>query len=149
MARPSLMVAIGIGKRKVKGDEGPPPSRFTKPGVKEAAPVEDKISEEIPPTLDTSTEDTGATSLDGLDTTGATGVKGITPEEVDYSDSDLCGQCLHMGDDGNCDRYGFPVQESGHCEAGFEPLAGGITEKPVTSTETGGLSDIISPTNSK
>ena len=47
----------------------------------------------------------------------------ITPEEVDYSDNDLCGSCAH-NQEGTCAKYGFPVDDSGHCEGGYEPQGG-------------------------
>ena len=45
----------------------------------------------------------------------------VGPEDVEYKSGDLCGSCAHMGNDGNCMKYGFPVDEQGHCEAGYEP----------------------------
>lgn len=54
----------------------------------------------------------------------AGGESKVGPEDVDYSANDLCGECANMADDGNCTKYGFPVEHSGHCEAGFQPKAG-------------------------
>jgi hypothetical protein len=51
--------------------------------------------------------------------------KGITPEEVGYGSGDLCQDCANMGQDGSCERYGFPVSPDGHCLHGFEPKGGG------------------------
>ena len=45
----------------------------------------------------------------------------VGPEDVEYKAGDLCGHCEYMGQQGNCDKYGFQVEPEGHCEAGFEP----------------------------
>ena len=49
----------------------------------------------------------------------------LSPAEVGYSEADLCQDCAYMADDGNCSKYHFPVTETGHCEAGYEPKNGG------------------------
>jgi hypothetical protein len=45
---------------------------------------------------------------------------GITPEEVNYSDNNLCETCKHMGGDGSCLRYRFQVKRTGHCQSGYK-----------------------------
>lgn len=47
---------------------------------------------------------------------------GVGPEDVGYSDNDLCETCKNMGQDGNCSKYNFPVDQTGHCEGGYEPM---------------------------
>jgi len=46
---------------------------------------------------------------------------GISPEDVNYQAGNQCGGCAHMGQDGACVRYGFPVTEDGNCLSGYEP----------------------------
>jgi hypothetical protein len=65
----------------------------------------------------------------------------VGPEDVDYSDNDLCESCKNMGDDGNCTKYNFPVEPTGHCEAGYEPKEGG----GETGAEAGGGSPYGGP----
>lgn len=110
MANPGLMLAIGLGRKK---DDSAPPSFRPKSG---------------------DSQDT--TTVLGDDTASGAG---IDPAEVDYSEDDLCGSCIHMGTDGECQKYGFPVTENGHCEAGYSPRGGGMAERsgeisPVVTT---------------
>ena len=124
MAKSGLMVAIGIGK-KPRQEKGAPPSRFTKTEAPaEEAPAEEAVEEEPEAFGGTESpleEAAEASPLGDLDTGGAAGGQGVGPLDVDYSDNDLCESCANMGDDGNCSRYGFPVQPTGHCAAGYEP----------------------------
>lgn len=66
----------------------------------------------------------------------------VGPEDVDYSDNDLCETCANMGQDGNCSKYGFPVDRTGHCEAGYEPADGGRDQsQPSDQYGAGGDQD--------
>lgn len=102
MARPGggLLVALGIGKKKP--ESGPPSYK----------------SDPMDPGEATETQEPDA------DTDDQAGGGMISPEEVDYSDNDLCETCANMGQDGNCIKYNFPVDKTGHCEAGYEPKGG-------------------------
>jgi hypothetical protein len=62
----------------------------------------------------------------------------ISPEEVDYSDNDLCETCANMGADGNCSKYGFPVDKTGHCEAGYESKDSGTSDMGAGDAGGGG-----------
>ena len=88
-----LGIMIAVGK------PGPPPPKFRAGGDEPPSKTEMEPDE----------DDQGKSA------------SGIDPEDVDYSSGDLCGSCAHMGGDGNCMKYGFPVDEQGHCEAGYEP----------------------------
>ncbi len=91
-----LMVAIGIPKRGGGDDIGEPDAIDSQP--KRGMPKQEEKPE----------EESG----------------GIRPEDVDYSAGDLCLDCRHNAE-GHCQRYGFAVEDSGHCEAGYEPRDGG------------------------
>lgn len=97
---PGLLVAIGVGKKPTP-DSGPSPFK----GAPDAPPTADPMG-------------------GGDDETSEVG--SISPEEVDYSANDLCETCSNMGDDGSCTKYHFPVDKTGHCEAGYEPKGGGM-----------------------
>ncbi len=107
MAKHNLVIAMGLGKPKGGGDTAPPSYR-SKP------PASDPTQAD--------TEPDPADPMEGAEGEGASG--GISPEEVDYSDNDLCETCSNMGHDGTCMKYGFPVDKTGHCEAGYEPKGG-------------------------
>lgn len=98
--RPGLAIAIGIGKPK--------------PGLGSMTPVEKRGGPPAP----ASDPDQDQDQDQGMSVT-------VGPEDVDYSDNDLCETCKNMGSDGNCMKYGFGVQPSGHCESGYEPKDNG------------------------
>ncbi len=124
MAGNRLTIALGIGKKKPMGEEGPPPSRFKKPT--ESAPPQEA------PLPETPVEDPAASPL-GMEPEGDEG--GIGPIDVDYSDNDLCETCANMGQDGNCTKYGFPVQPSGHCAGGYMPKGEEVPRETGTMSE--------------
>lgn len=101
---------LGIGKRK-PGQDAPP--SFGKPKA------------DVTETPDTPEEET------------AEGESGITPEEVDYSSNDLCETCANMSSDGQCTKYHFAVDKTGHCEAGYEAKDGGAEpeQEPMSGEE--------------
>ena len=130
MAKPSLVIALGIGKKKPIGQEGPPPSRYRK-AIESPTELPHAESSTDPVAEETAEGDPlggGADDVGLNDTSGG----GIGPADVDYSDNDLCESCLHMSDAGDCNKYGFPVEPTGHCEAGYEPK-----ESVVTTPEGG------------
>lgn len=119
------MPAIILIRNKKKRAMGPPPP----PSKKKTMPAPKRAAAEPPPPppgLDDS-----ATDPDAADE-GNESAHTVGPEDVDYSSGDLCGSCEHMGEDGNCSKYGFPVSQDGHCEAGYEPKGGepGEQEQP-------------------
>lgn len=115
MAKHNLVIAMGLGKPKGTSDSAPP-------SYKSQAPAPDVGQTGTP-------ADDPTAGMEGQDTGG------ITPEEVDYSDNDSCADCQNMQGD-SCAKYGFPVQPSGHCEAGFEPKGGA---GDMTGADMGGM----------
>ena len=114
-----LVIAMGLGKPK--GDSSAPPSY-------KSSPPDDT-------TLDpTDPADTPPDPMAG----GGT----ITPDEVDYSDNDLCETCSNMGADRNCTKYNFPVDKTGHCEAGYEPKGGDMSMNDLGGLGGGDASQI-------
>lgn len=101
---PGFMIAIGVGKKKPPEDA---PPRYTTGGA-------DSEPDPGDPNEAAENEPEGGGSVT------------IGPEDVDYSDQDLCETCANMGADGNCSKYKFPVDKTGHCEAGYEPKDGGM-----------------------
>ncbi len=93
-----IAIMLGVGP-KSKSQEGPPPFGGRKPSMDEAE------------ASDNPTEESGEPAM-------------IGPADVDYSDNDLCESCANMQGD-QCAKYKFPVMKTGHCEAGYEPKAGG------------------------
>lgn len=93
----------------MKPSSGPPPPRFGggKPEPKGDDPAPSPVVEATP------------RAQPQLERAGA----GIGPDEVDYSDNDLCGSCEY-NQQGQCSKYQFPVDDTGHCEAGYEPRGG-------------------------
>ncbi len=110
MAKSNLIVALGLGKPKGGGDSAPPSYK--------SAPAPDPSQGGDPTSTEMATD-----PMEGIEGTGGAGA--ITPEEVDYSDNDLCETCANMGADGMCTKYNFPVDKTGHCEAGYSPMGGG------------------------
>lgn len=111
--KPDLTMILGIGKRK-PGQDAPP--SFGKPKA------------DVAETPDTPEEET------------AEGESGITPEEVDYSSNDLCDTCANMSPDGQCAKYHFAVDKSGHCAGGYEPKADGSPQETEEGAgDLGGL----------
>ncbi len=105
MAKPGLVIALGVGKKPPK-DDGPPPFRSGK--NPEPDPKDDTEPDPTDP-------NEGAEGEQGPGT-------GIGPADVDYSDGDSCSDCVHMqGSD--CSKYNFSVQSDGHCAGGFAPKA--------------------------
>lgn len=118
MFKPGMMSTLGIAKKRAPA--GPMPSFKPMAAIPKAAAG------------DTASPLAG----DALGTPGAADPGGegkICPEEVDYSANDNCGACSNMGADGNCTKYSFPVEDSGHCEAGFEAKDGGSSSDLGTS----------------
>ncbi len=107
MAKHNLVIAMGLGKPKGGGDSAPP-SYKSKPDPDMA--------------LGSDPEPDPTDPMEGMEGEGA---GGITPEEVDYSANDLCETCTNMQPDGMCAKYSFPVDKTGHCEAGYSPMGGG------------------------
>ncbi len=62
----------------------------------------------------------------------------ISPEEVEYSAQDNCGTCANMGGDGNCTKYSFPVEETGHCAGGYEPQDASVSSSDLGTTPPAG-----------
>ncbi len=108
MAKHNLVIAMGLGKPKGGGDSAPP-SYKSKPDPDMA--------------LGGDPEPDPADPMEGMEGEGA---GGITPEEVNYSDNNLCQTCSNMQGD-SCSKYGFPVDKTGHCQAGYSPLGGDMT----------------------
>jgi hypothetical protein len=113
MPKHGLIIALGIGKKK-PGEA--PPSYRGDPDAGEPG----EASETMEPGPD-----------------DKVGPADIRPEEVSYSDNDLCETCANMGQDGNCARYGFPVDKTGHCADGYEPAGGGGMEQESTPAAMG------------
>lgn len=125
---PSALI-IGVGKPKKKAPSMPPPSfpgskkedpavdvEVAAPKPKSAAPPmapKPKKMATPPPAAAIALGDEPEATPDGDET--------LQPQDVDYSANDLCGSCAHMGEDGSCVKYKFPVEETGHCAGGFEP----------------------------
>lgn len=122
MANPNMMATLGIGKKR------PPMGGIPSFKPKAAIPHAAAGDTANPAALD---DPTG-------DTSGGDGK--ISPEEVDYSANDTCGTCANMGSDGNCTKYSFPVEDSGHCEAGYEAKdsGGGSSSDLSTGPPSGG-----------
>ncbi len=119
MAKPGggLMIALGFGKKKP--ESGPPSYKTADPDPGD--PMESAEATEP-----------------GADDQGAG--TGLSPEEVNYSSNDNCQDCAHMSGS-DCAKYGFPVEPSGHCQAGFTPKDGGGMEmgsEPMTDMGGGG-----------
>ncbi len=138
-----LTIALGIGKKKGKGS--PPPYNYKKPAEKTPEEKTPAVTIAAPPeeAVETPTESVGEdSSLGGLPGAmdDSVGESGIGPADVDYSDNDLCETCANMGQDGNCTKYNFPVQPTGHCEAGYTPQAGGGLEGTLPES-TGTVGD--------
>ena len=103
----ALIVAISP-----KGKNGPPPPPSKKKAALNAPPPPPGGNPSASNTPDP--DPNGQTEPDADD-------KSISPQEVGYGENDLCQDCQNMGADGNCAKYGFPVTETGHCLAGYEP----------------------------
>jgi len=117
------MIALGIGKRPAR-DGGPPP--FENKGAADTGAGGD-------------TEPDPADPLEGAEgeTEPTGGAGSVGPADVDYSDNDLCGSCLHMqGTD--CAKYGFPVDPTGHCEAGYTPKDAAAAQDGMVADDGGG-----------
>lgn len=54
----------------------------------------------------------------------------LSPDEVCYSEHDLCESCAHNSS-GTCSKYHFPVDDTGHCAAGYEPQQQGGTDQDM------------------
>ncbi len=128
MANPNMMATLGIAKRR--------PSMGGIPSFKPKVPIPGGF-----PMRRAAAGDTADPSADPLappdDNSGGEGK--ISPDEVDYSANDTCETCSNMGTDGNCSKYNFPVESSGHCEAGYESRGdGGSSSDLSTSPPAGG-----------
>jgi len=114
------LTIIGIAGKK-KGAPPPPPGPAKKRGAAPPPPPDapgDPGSGDPDPDAAAGGGGQGASEPDADD-------KAISPAEVGYGENDLCKDCANMGDDGNCAKYNFPVSETGHCLAGYEPKGGG------------------------
>ena len=110
--KPGIGLLIGIGP--AGRDSGPPmPKKYSTPGTEQGPPPRPNHQE----------PDQDEKPMAGRGGGAGGGVQ-IGPEDVEYKSGDLCGKCAHMGGDGMCMKYQFPVDEEGHCEAGFEPAGG-------------------------
>lgn len=133
MANKGLMVAIGLGKPKDKS--GPPPPR-TKPAVIE------KTTEVVAPAKEPPTDSYQPQESETLGADPIGSDTGIGAADVDYSDNDLCESCANMGQDGTCTKYGFVVDPTGHCEAGFQPKTGGVNDTSTGDSISGGYTGV-------
>lgn len=122
-----MAVIIGVGKPK-KATMGPPPFPGAKPKAPGGAAPQIDVAVGMPPKPKAAVPSPAPAapkpgSMPVGDEPEATpdGDETLQPADVDYSANDLCGSCAHMGEDGSCVKYRFPVEESGHCAAGYEP----------------------------
>lgn len=115
----NMQALLGIQKRKPMPTREPMPmigGPIAQPGGKISPPL---VASRFP----IKRAAVGDTADPTTDTSGGEGK--ISPEEVDYSANDTCETCVNMGSSGDCTKYNFPVEPSGHCEAGYEPKGGG------------------------
>ncbi len=113
MMRPNMQMMVGLGKKRPPSPSIPSFGGPKAPFMPKRAAVGDTADPAADP----------ADPMEGSEPSGGE-AGGISPEEVDYSANDNCGTCTNMGGDGNCTKYNFPVEETGHCEAGYESKDG-------------------------
>lgn len=123
MFKPGMMSTLGIAKKRAPA--GPMPSFKPMAAIPKAAAGD---------TASPLGED--ALGVPGANDPGGEGK--ISPEEVDYSANDTCESCVN-NEGGQCSKYKFSVESSGHCEAGYSPRDDGSSSDLGTGPPAGGL----------
>lgn len=115
----------------MKPSSGPPPPRFggggspkppSGPPEQIGAPQRREPTPRPNPNLNPNPNPNPAPDNGGGGQGGGQGGH-VGPDEVDYSSNDLCGTCEY-NHGGSCAKYGFPIDDTGHCEAGYEARGG-------------------------
>lgn len=110
---PTLIIGMGgKPKGKMKPSMGPPPNPFAK---KDALPPAAKAPMAAKPKMGAG----AGVALGDEKEAAADGDETLSPVDVGYGVG-ICRTCAHMGEDGMCVKYKFPVEEEARCIGGYE-----------------------------